>query len=191
MKNKRFPKNKSYKRPRKSFVIALIVALLVLAGLGSAYLLDGDTSSSNPIEPVKNKDDINLEPPSEKDLEATNKHKENLGNTSKNNSESKPNNTTNAAKPIITSSGTYNNSVEVGARVPGIFEEKGTCILKLRKSGKTISKSQSATQNVSEMSCGFISISKSKLSHGTWSAQVSYKSDRYDGTSDVVKIKVQ
>lgn len=187
MKTKRYSKNRLHKRPRILFI--LLIALLLL-GAGSMYLLYSKDNSSHLTKETEEKDGINLAPPTEEDLKANKQHKKNLGNQTENNTGSRSNNTTGAVKPVITSSGIYGNSVEVGARVAGIFEKNGTCTLKLSKSGKIISKSQDATPNVSEMSCGFISISKSKLSSGTWTAQVTYKSNKYSGASDTVSVKI-
>ena len=193
MKQKNYPKKKSFRKHGKLATVMLITVLLLLAGAGSVYFLNKDNNSSAPEETSGEKEDgINFSPPTEEELNATEQHKKELGDQAKDNTGTASNSdSSNKAKPIITSSGVYNGSVEVGSRVPGIFESSGTCTLRLSKGGKTVSKSQKATPNVSEMSCGFISIPTSKLSAGNWSAAVSYKSNKYSGQSNSVTVRVQ
>lgn len=105
--------------------------------------------------------------------------------------DSQPQTSSKKVVPLIVSYGQDGNVVKVSARVPGIFEESGTCTLTLSKDGVNVTQSKAATQNVSEMSCGFISIERSKLSSGTWSATVTYSSKDAGGTSSPTSIKVQ
>ncbi len=93
--------------------------------------------------------------------------------------------------PIITAYGyTAAGGVEVGSRVPGIIENGGTCTLVVEKDGKQITQTKKSTDNVSETSCGFISITADKFSSGTWTAQVNYSSKKARGSSESVNIEI-
>jgi len=72
------------------------------------------------------------------------------------------------------------SSVDVGAYA-NTFEKSGTCSLTLTKGSSVVKTSRNATPNVSTMSCGALSISKSKLTAGTWTVKVSYSSSKYHG----------
>lgn len=105
--------------------------------------------------------------------------------------DSQPQTSLKKVTPLIVSYAQASNAVKVSARVPGIFEESGTCTLTLSKNGVNVTQNKAATQNVSEMSCGFISIERSKLSSGIWSATVTYSSKDAGGTSSPASIEVQ
>lgn len=107
------------------------------------------------------------------------------------NSESPTDSELKPVTPVIASWGQGSGTVEVSARVPEIIESSGTCTLTLKKDSKVVTQEKKATPNVSEMSCGFISVPRSKLSSGAWSAEVSYKSSKAEGNSEPKNIEVE
>ncbi len=183
-------KNRKSLKKRGKLATAALVAIPLLALGGGAYWLSQDEETPAE-ETVQTEDGVKLSPPTKEEVKATEQYKQSLSDQTRTPASSSSTSvSTKAAKPLITSYGVYNGAVEVGARVPGVFESSGTCTLRLSKGGTVVSKSQKAVQNVSEMSCGFITISTSKLSSGSWSATVSYKSTKYSGQSDPVTIRV-
>lgn len=179
-------KNKKDKMNRARLASAIALVLILIGG-GIAYW-QNNQNNEQPPQPTSSdtKEDIDLSPPSQEELKSTQEHKKDLGDQT---DETKQN-PSSSIKPLITSYGVYSGSVEVGSRVPDVFETDGICTLKLSKSGKVVSKSRKAKQNVSEMSCGFISIPTTQLSSGVWSATISYNSPAVSGTSDAVKVRV-
>jgi hypothetical protein len=75
--------------------------------------------------------------------------------------------------------------------VPGIYEEGGTCTLILTKGSQRATGTSKSIKNVSETSCGFIKISRSRLAAGSWTATVSYGSAVAKGISQPQTIEVK
>lgn len=175
------------KLPGKKKIILLATLPLLLVGGASAYYLNNKNApEAQPTDSTQaESEEINFSPPTEAEKKQTEEFKKNLETQSE-----QPQPTGKTVKPVITSYGIYESNVEVASRVPGTFEGGGTCTLKLTKGSKVVSKSRKAIQNVSEMSCGYITIPTSQLSSGTWSATVSYKSQELSGTSNAVNIRV-
>jgi hypothetical protein len=175
--------SKNRKRNKLKLAVLLLLPLLLI-GSASAHYFSKDPAPSQPSAET-DADEINYNPPTEEETKAAEEHKKEIGGqaTTTQNSASR-------VKPLITSYGVYDGAVEVGARVPQAFESNGTCTLKLTKNSKTVTKSRKATPNVSEMSCGFITIPTSQLSKGVWAAVISYNSAKFSGTSDAVNVRV-
>lgn len=165
----------------------LVGLAAVLALTGGAYAVY-NAQQDDPVPVNEPQDGINYNPPTDEEKKSTEEHKDSLGDQTSNNDEQHP---STKVKPIITSAGFYDGNVEVSARVPGVFEENGTCILTLTKGSQRVSTSKKAIQNVSEMSCGYMTIPRSKLSSGTYKATVTYKSTALSGTSEPKTITVQ
>lgn len=85
--------------------------------------------------------------------------------------------------PVITSWFQNDEGITVLSRVPGVFESGGTCTLKLSKAGNIVSASKLGIANVSEVSCGTITIPGDKLTAGEWVANVYYSSPSAKGSS--------
>lgn len=156
--------------------------MLALAGGGIYYVKHRNTPSNTG-------DGINYGPPTSQEKQDAENNKKTIDQrVSQQNSASSPAKKT--VTPIIVSYGQAAGYVKVSARVPGILENSGKCTLTLKMGGESVSQSKDATPNVSEMSCGFISIARSKLSAGTWTATVSYSSSRAKGVSEPQDIDV-
>lgn len=178
--------NKKLSQKNKILMLA-VLSLLLVVGASAYYLNDRKDTATPPSDVTQAEGEkINFNPPTENEKKQTEEFKKNLETQP----EQGPQSTGKTVKPVITSYGVYGGDVEVASRVPGAFEGSGTCTLKLSMGGKVVSKSRKAIQNVSEMSCGFITIPTSQLSSGTWSATVSYKSQELSGTSAAVNIRV-
>ena len=173
---------------KTKIILSSVIAVALLAGGVYAYSLrqDNQTDEATTSEESSPNDGKS----SATGKESVDKFKESLADDSKN-QPSNENDQAETIKPLITSYGQYEGNVEVVARVPGVFENSGKCTLTLRKGGKSVSETKNASPNVSEMSCGVIKISKSKLSSGSWSAVVSYKSTTVSGSSDTRTIEIK
>lgn len=172
----------------KDHKLALVssVVILVLAGAGAFYYFKHKSDNQPQIDPVTG-GAINYGPPTAQDTADIN----NEVNSDQQAQDKYTKPKGKSVTPVIVSYGQTKDGVEVSARVPGIVEDGGTCTLTLTKGSDKVTASKKAVSNVSEVSCGFITISNSKLSPGNWSATVSYSSDKYTGTSDKVTVEVK
>lgn len=166
----------------------IVISILVLAGLSfGGYTYYKNHQNNKPD------DGINYNPPTKQEKKETEDFKKKL--IDEQNAKNQNTKTDSSGKKVVTpqivSYGQTNTAVEVSARVPGIFEDSGTCTLTLTKGSVTVTQNKQASPNVSEMSCGFISISRSKLSSGSWSAKVTYTSSKAHGASEPKVIAVK
>lgn len=133
---------------------------------------------------------INYGPATEQEKKETEEFKKNTGQQE---DEPKKDPSTNLKQvtPVITGYGQTSVGVEVGSRVPGIIESNGICTLTLKKDDKKVTEKRAATPDASETSCGYISISRDRLSKGEWVASVTYTSKKSKGTSATERIQVK
>ncbi|HEX5797944.1 MAG TPA: hypothetical protein VFX79_01190 [Candidatus Saccharimonadales bacterium] len=186
MKNKKYTANNRSLSKKK---ITALIILVILLAVGSvfAYNRFNDTQSKS----TDDTNGIDYGPPSQKDVNSAEQHKKEIDkNQSQSDTPSQPG-AKKSVKPIIVSYGESDGKFEVSGRVPGIFEDSGTCTLTMTKGSARATGSSTATPNVSEMSCGFIAIPKSKLSSGSWSAKITYSSSKAHGVSDPQTVKVE
>jgi hypothetical protein len=89
------------------------------------------------------------------------------------------------ATVVFTDAGTnYGGTYEFHAYADGVREANATCTLTLTKSGSTpITKSVTAVENASNMTCPTIRVPASDLSAGSWSVKVEYKSNASQGSA--------
>ena len=175
----------------------LLLVLILLGGL--LFALDYKGVISLPFgddekpaaTPSSDTDEINYDPPTSQEKAETEEFKEGLGEQA---APPATPSTTNSAKksvtPIMTSWSASPN-VEVRGYVPGINEEGGTCTLTLTKSGQKVTESKEATPDAKTVSCGLISIARTRLTPGAWSATLSYSSASSEGTSTSNSIEVE
>lgn len=166
--------------------LLIIAAFILLAGAaGGFYYLNHKNDNVG-----NSGGDINYGPPTQTEKQDAENHKKQIDQqeaAAQKSSDSSYKKVT----PVIISSGQVGDYVKVSARVPGVIENSGTCTLTMTMDGTRVSQSKEAAPNVSEMSCGFISIARSKLSSGNWSATVSYSSTKASGSSEAVVIGVK
>lgn len=170
-------KHKNKQQNKKLLIIGIVVALLLVGGAAFA-LTRNNTPNNSPVD-----DGINFEPATEDEKAENDRHKEDIvkQNETAKTPGSQPEDNKNV-EVIITgaSQNTSTNTVEVRGYA-NTFDDNGTCSLQLQKNSVTVSTSKAATQNVSTMSCGKLTIERSKLSAGTWTAILSYKSSESSG----------
>lgn len=176
------------KKSNKKALIIGVVILLILAVCVALYLKNRHNNSEQVTTSPTSQEEVNLNPPTEQDKQEAATHKEQLSQAS---GDPTPPPTNGKVTPVITSWGQSNGKVEVAARVPGILEEGGICTLTLKKGDVTRSGTSLGIANVSEVSCGFIAISRSTLTAGEWSATVAYSSSKATGVSEPKTITVE
>jgi hypothetical protein len=81
-------------------------------------------------------------------------------------------------------------AVYVSGYLEGVVEDDGTCTLTLTKDGQSVSATKPGTSNVTNTSCGQLTIAGSELSTGAWTATVSYSSSASSGSSEPVQVEV-
>lgn len=94
-------------------------------------------------------------------------------------------------KPTITYAGQFGSAIEIGAYVPGVFEDGGTCTLTMEKNGQKAVVSVQAVKNVSAVDCPVMAISRSSVGAGIWQAVVNYDSPSAQGASDKREVEVK
>lgn len=173
-------------------LVILIGVAGILWGLDKVGVMNLPFLSNNDTA-TNTTNGINYGPPTEQEKQDTAKFKQDLTNQGANNGTSPPPGQKQTATPIISSWGQVLSSqnVEVSGYVTGVYEQSGTCTANLEKSGQKVSQSQAATLNAQNISCGFITIDRSKLTPGTWKATLSYTSATAEGTSQPVMVEVQ
>jgi hypothetical protein len=82
-------------------------------------------------------------------------------------------------------------ALEVSGFVPGLVEDGGRCVLVLSRAGEDdVSVEQEALGDAQSTSCGLLSVPVDRLSPGTWTARLDYRSDDSSGSSDDVEVVV-
>lgn len=96
------------------------------------------------------------------------------------------------ATPDITFVAPENDLVAVGGEVRNINKNEGSCIAVFIKDGVVVTASSEVSLTGSGyISCKTIKIEKSKLSAGTWSVKLQYKSNYAEGESESQDYTVQ
>jgi hypothetical protein len=78
--------------------------------------------------------------------------------------------------------------LRVVADVPGIYEDGGTCTVKVTAGATVVQKHSTGAADVSSTACGQSVFSLSDLPSGSASIVVSYQSSKYSGSSGATKV---
>jgi cytoskeletal protein RodZ len=200
-KNYKASSRKKSQASRKRLLFKLLVLVAVVAGI--LFVLDRkgviDLPFTSDPQPTTSPDGINYGPPTAQEKAAANEAKENISNDKATDStpetptpSAAPTSGKKSVTPVMTSWGP-NGDQDAQARgfVPGITEEGGTCTLTLTKGGVTVTESKEATPDASTVSCGLITIDRSRLTTGSWTATLSYSSTKSEGKSSPNTIEVE
>ncbi len=181
------------KGSKKRTILLVIAGLVLVAGL--LFILDRkgviNLPFSNDDEPAVTPDGINYDPPTEQEKSETEEFKKSLGDQSTTTNPTTPSGTKKSVTPVIVYSGTTSANAEVTGYVSGVVEEGGTCTVTLTKDGQKVTESKTATADATNTSCGLITIARTRLSPGTWSATLAYSSNTAEGTSTSKSIEVK
>lgn len=179
------------KKTKKLFFISLII-LLLAAG---AFFAWQQYSSNNSQDEQSN--ETNYSPPSDAEKTETEQNKEEIIKETEEENANQAKTTPSTAKktvtPIISYAGQQSSGADFEANgyVQGIIEKGGTCTLTLSSGSKSVKTTRTALDNAQDTSCGLMTISKSKLSSGSWQATLSYSSTKASGTSKPMTVGVQ
>lgn len=179
---------KNKKQSKKYKISALLVALLLIVGVG--FAIWHHASSDSTTQPGT----VNLSPPTKEDAQRVDATKQAIVDRDKQNasSSSQTQNGKKLVKPTITYAGQYYGSVEVGGYVSGIFEEGGTCTATFTNGSNNFSKDASAVRNANSVSCPTISVPANQFSpKGAWSVVLGYSSTTASGNSDAQSVEVK
>lgn len=135
---------------------------------------------------------VNLNPPTDEEKAAGDQAKESALEQEKKRNETQPQTSSGkiAVKPIITYAGQYDDGIEVGGYVSGIFETGGTCTLDLQLGSQKKSVTVNAQRNANAVDCPVMIISRGALSAGKWQATITYESPSATGTSEIKNVEV-
>ena len=160
----------------------LIISLLLIASLsiGAWWVFVRDTSSDLPVADTS--EPVNYDPPTETDKTESDSKKDQILDEDTNQTTDTSADSIKKTNVTITYWGASGSSYEVGAYASHV-EQSGTCTLTMIKGTTTLTATRKATDNVSTMSCGALSVSNAKVTQGMWSATVKYSSDKYQGST--------
>ncbi len=169
----------------------VFLGLIILALLAGAYFAYHKYSQQS-VTPTVSVDDkepkINLDPPTEQELDETAANKEKLSNES----QPPPPDTNNFGKTKVTPVITSANQDELRAYVSGVVEDGGTCIATFRQGSTRFTKQSSAFANVNSTNCSVIKLARSDFaSSGEWTVVLEYTSNNSTGISQQSTFGVQ
>lgn len=193
-------RKKTYSQTRSATLgkkkIALIACGVVIFGVASLFTLQKANLINLPFisneTPANTDSTINYGPPTAEEKKETEVFKDNQTKPETPAVSQKDSSQRTVVKPIISSYGQdiQNKAVSVSGYIPGIVEDGGLCTLTLKNGSQTITQDKTSTRDAKTVSCGFIDIERSRLSAGTWSATLTYKSSTSSGTSQPQSIEV-
>jgi hypothetical protein len=179
---------------KKATVIISVLLITLLGGVAFAVYSNKSNQAEPSADPL---DTINYgeATETEKQETAANKEKVIAQTESLNNQQSSETPSSQSSKKAVTPIMTYieqqdSGNIEARGYIPGIIEKGGTCTLTLSKESTNVTDSHTAFDNAQNTGCGLMTISKSKLTSGTWTATLSYSSTKYTGTSESQNVRV-
>jgi hypothetical protein len=186
--------NKNTKKSNKKYVILTVIILALVAFAIVWFLLfRNESEPENSTENTDSSSEINLQPPTDQELQAGDEIKEKQPPANNDEPEENPESTNQKqdVDVIITDASQYDDVIEVRAYMPGIFE-KGTCSVTMKNGNETFTIDETAFPDASSTICTNQEIKVSDLpSKGSWTVEVSFSSEKYQGTSDQKEVVVQ
>lgn len=185
---------KKQKQHNKQLVIISMAIAVLIASLGTVWFVRRGTNGSVTMTPPQSSpypDDqpINLDPPTEQDLQEAEQQKETIAKEQE--TATSTNNPAGKVTPVITFAGQYEQNIEAAARVTGVFEDNGTCTFSFTKGTHAVSRESKGFTNVSDTLCTPITIPHGEFPEGgEWNLSVSYLSSSSSGTSSTTNVTV-
>tara|TARA_B100001105_G_scaffold225306_1_gene194723 strand:+ start:537 stop:1097 length:561 start_codon:yes stop_codon:yes gene_type:complete len=178
---------------KKRFVIpAIIISLAIVTGglVTYAYITDSWPFSENTkVQEDPTGADINLSPPTEQEIEASQDAKKRLDN------DTAPDENTSSDKDTvgvgIAFAGVRNDSLEVRAFTNGIISGDGVCTITVSRGSTAVERQAAAFIDASSTQCQPVKIPVSELTPGTWDVRVTFDSPSAQGQSETVAVEVQ
>jgi len=201
-------KNKKTKKLLKNIFTTLIAIILIGAIVLGVLLLFRQNESETPkpqkqqdyardtntaSEKIRTEEDLKDE---EKVGEASNDTKDRQEADSRTDAEIKASAKKNSAgllvaEPEITYVANEDGDTLVGAEVRNLNETGGSCTFTFKKGSTTTSVTTGVNAGPSYVSCEAARFEKSKLTSGTWSVTVKYKSNSAEGESEAQSYTIQ
>lgn len=177
------------KDQRNKILVAVAVALVLL--FGTILFLRRTTSNfEEHPQALESQETVNYGPATEEEKQQAINNKKRIGEEQAGNQ--LPTGAKRIVKPTINFVEQNGNQVELGAFVPGVFEDGGQCKASFTKDGNTISKMVIASKEGSATYCPIISIPVSEFPEKSeWSAVISYDSPSSSGVSDSSKFEIK
>jgi cytoskeletal protein RodZ len=177
-------------------LIAIIVCLLILGGIGFAVWKyfdrrnDQQASQRNSQKTVDSTPKINLNPATPDDKKANDAHKDELVKQSE--QEAQPTPPGGNVTPLITDASQYGDSVEISAFVPSIIEDGGKCVLTATLNSYKITRETAALRNAKNTICPTFAVPRNQFSAaGTWKVTVAYSSASHTGVSEAKALEIK
>lgn len=188
----KYSKERSSINKKPQLIALAIVLVLAIGGLG-LYLRNKSLSSTATAPQIDQAgaEKIDLNPPTEEEKRATEDHKDALVKQEQERNQSPPAEGR-TVTPVITNSGFYDDQVEVGAFVSGVYEDTGTCTAVFTKAGAKVTKQTKGIKDATTTRCANFIVPRSEFpSAGSWAVTVSYASPTAQGTSETKTVEVQ
>jgi cell division protein FtsN len=169
-------------------IIVGVLALLILAGAGFYFFQKNQNSESSPqvSDPT-----INLDPPTEEDLQRAEDNKKEIVAEQDKSPASNSVRPASSVKPVITYADQYGDVVEVGGYI-SLFEENGTCTATFTQGSKQITKSVKAVRSAQSTDCPVMAVSVSEFNpRGNYSVTITYSSPFTNSTSEARQLTVR
>jgi hypothetical protein len=140
-------------------------------------------------------DGINFDPATKEDNKRAEDNKDRIienENQLANQSNSSGTDSKKVVKPTITYAGKFDNQVQVGAYVSGVFEDGGECTAEFTQGNLKFAKKVTAVKNVNSVDCPEMAANSSEFTNkGQWTVTVTYSSATASGTSEAKQLKVE
>lgn len=194
---------KQKRKTASKHIIGFILALLLVAALtcGIIVLIKQIQADKSEKDNVQDKNTASTSLESEEDLKNEDKVAENSNNAKDRmeaDEEAKAKTTVDVdesgkkiASPEISFIAEEDGKIAVGGEVLNINETSGTCTYVFTKGDTTITAGVGILPNANYISCETARVDKNKLSSGTWSVKLQYKSNTAEGESEAKSYTVQ
>jgi hypothetical protein len=80
--------------------------------------------------------------------------------------------------------------IEASGFVPEVVEAGGVCTLSLDRGGRNVKATTAAEPDATTTTCGLLTVAGAQLEAGTWTATLSYRSTKSQGTSQSATVTV-
>jgi hypothetical protein len=180
-------KPKLSKLTKRNLVIGSLVALVLVGVLYAMFY--NKSPKQNVTQNVTSQEEgkINFEPPTEQEKQLVEDNKEQIVANQK--TEEELQSTT--VSILITDASQYNDTIEVRAYTPDVYESDGTCTYVFTKGISKITKSVASAKDAKTTYCPTLNVPRSDFdSAGNWSLDLSYKSSVSQGSKQTT-VKVQ
>ncbi len=167
---------------KKNLILAGLVIVLLITG---AFIYKNHDSSSENNTTLTPEGLINLNSPSQDEINDTEAHKESLV---KQGQQTPSSNGLIQATPVITSA----NQNEVRGFVSGVVEDDGDCIATFKQGSNSFTAQSKGMMDATTTICTPINLSRDKFSApGEWTLTLVYTSTKAKGESQPIKIEVK